>query len=232
MIDAMALPSQPTSKQFEDYAARKCGKSSSEAENPEESEVESSLEETNHLESVITDLVESIVGAPDQVAVTGHVVGALVTFSVKTKQDDVRRVIGQKGKHFKAINIIAAEAGRRFGMEAHVAIDEELPASPVPTVKGFALGGYNEKKFKGVEALLRRVISLFVTYDVTITTKEIGTTVMAEVRIRAADYPLLYGKNETFDYGTDGHIIGAIKNFFDGVAKNHGRVIRIAVKEI
>jgi hypothetical protein len=68
--------------------------------------------------------------------------------------------------------------------------------------------------------------------DVTITTKEVGTMVIAEVRIRAADYPLLYGKDATFDYGTDGHIIGAIKNFFDGVAKNHGRVIRIAVKKI
>jgi hypothetical protein len=61
---------------------------------------------------------------------------------------------------------------------------------------------------------------------------DIGMTALIEIRIASSDYPSLYGRPAEFDYGTDGHLIGGIKNFFDGIAKNRGKTIRITVSKV
>jgi predicted RNA-binding protein YlqC (UPF0109 family) len=190
----------------------------------------------NRTESKTTDildrLVKGLVQRSKAVRTTTSVHGSFVAIVVKTDQDDVRRVIGKQGKHIKAIQVIAAEAGKRLGIEMHVALDENSPTAPFPTNSSGGLGSFDAKEFRGVKQLLKDVVSLFVRDGVTLTATDIGTTCVIEVKIKVSDFPALYGKKAMFDYGTDGHIIGAIKNIFDGLAKNRGRSIKLIVTTV
>lgn len=186
------------------------------------------------IEGVITELIRAVVRNPDGVKISHVEQGPLVAYVIKTDQPDVSRVLGKLGKHFKAMEVIVAEALRKIGRESHLVIDEKSPPLAPQAQKNFQFGAYNAKKFKGVKELLKRVALLYVRSpkDVDVITNDVNNTTLVELKINAADYPALYGRDATFEYGTDGHLIGAIKNFFDGIGKNNGRVIRIVVNKV
>jgi predicted RNA-binding protein YlqC (UPF0109 family) len=195
----------------------------------------SETELIDEIEDVVSDLIKSVVRNPDGAKVTKLHRGQLLALAIRVDQEDVRRVIGQRGKHFKAVETIVREAARVAGLEGHVAIDEKSPpTSAVDQPKSFALGQYSAKKFKNVKELLRRSVMLVVANKsaVAVTETPMATTTFLEIKVKKEDYPALYGKDAPFDYGTDGHIIGALKNFFDAIGKNNGRVIKIIVQQV
>jgi predicted RNA-binding protein YlqC (UPF0109 family) len=183
------------------------------------------------VESIVSDLIRAVVRNPDGVKISSLVKGPLVAFVIKVDPDDVRRVIGKQGKHFKAMEVIIAEALRRIGRESHLVVDEKSPPVAPTSQKAFALGEYSSKKFKTVKELLKRLVGLYAAdpEKVSVSTTDVGLTTLVEVKVRAEDYPAVYGRDANFEYGPDGHLIGAIKNFFDGVGKNNGRIIRIVL---
>jgi predicted RNA-binding protein YlqC (UPF0109 family) len=188
----------------------------------------------SEIEGVITELIRAVVRNPDGVKISHVEQGPLVAYVIKTDQPDVSRVLGKQGKHFKAMEVIVAEALRLIGRESHLVIDEKSPPLAPQSQKNFTFGTYNAKKFKSVKELLKRVATLYVRSpkDVDVITNDVGNTTLVELKINAADYPAIYGRDVAFEYGTDGHLLGAIKNFFDGIGKNNGRVIRIVVNKV
>ena len=60
-------------------------------------------------EEIITDLVKNLVNKPDAVTVSRQLVGQLVAVAITPHQEDVRLVVGSKGKHFKALEALLAE---------------------------------------------------------------------------------------------------------------------------
>jgi predicted RNA-binding protein YlqC (UPF0109 family) len=183
------------------------------------------------ISEVLVDLLKGVVRDPDSVNVTTVTRGSLSAFVIKVKQDDVRRVVGQKGRHFRALEVIVREALRLRGLDSHIAIDEKSPPAVASKHKAHALGDYSAKRFRDVKDLLRRTASLFAENPVTVTALDLSTTRILEVKMKASDYPRFYGKDAEFETGTDGHILGAVKNFFDGIGKNNGRVIKIVVSQ-
>jgi predicted RNA-binding protein YlqC (UPF0109 family) len=188
----------------------------------------------DEIADILSDLVKSVVRNPDSVKISHVARGPLVAFAIKTDQDDVRRVIGQRGKHFRALETICKEGCRSIGVEAHIAIDEDGRNIPQPAAKGFVLGDFSARKFKNVKELLKRSCSLFLDPKSSVAVAEtpVANMMILEIKIKKSDYPLLYGRDAAFDYGTDGHIIGAIKNFFDGIGKNNGRIIKIGITQL
>lgn len=186
---------------------------------------------------VLTDIVKSVVKDPAKAGVKSMVHGALVAFVIKVDQEDVRRVVGKQGKHFKAISLLASEAMRLLGSEAHVAIDEKTPPrselGSLNEVYGFGdYGGV--KKFKNLSLLIKRTVAMFCEDKdkVTVKVADIALTSLLDVTVTKADYPNVYGKTIDLDGNPDGHIINAVKNIFDGIGKNNGRVIKIVVRSI
>jgi len=191
--------------------------------------------ETNEIieiRSILTALVMSIVTHPENVKVESSEHGPLVAFRIRTEQEDVRRVIGTRGKHYKALEGIAASLCKLIDRESHIIVDDKGPPPNVAPVKGFVYSRVDTQKFDKVQPLLRRVISPFLLNpdSMDIDSSEIGTTTIFVVKVKAEDYPQVYGPEIQFDYGTDGAIIGAIKNIFDGIGKNHGRIIRVVLQ--
>jgi predicted RNA-binding protein YlqC (UPF0109 family) len=189
----------------------------------------------DEIADVLTDLVKAVVRNPDGVKVSHLVRGSLVAYVIKTDQDDVRRVIGSKGKHFRALETLVREATKRLGRESHLAIDEKAPPPGVaPRKESVSLGEFNAKRFKDMKDLLSRTIALLVGHKPELSSDEVGTLSIFEVKVKAADYKAVYGVDAPFDEGriTDGHIIGAIKNFFDGIGKNNGRVIKLTLTQV
>lgn len=187
------------------------------------------------IEEILTDLVKNVVRNPDGVKVSSLVKGPLAAFVIKTDQEDVRRVVGQRGKHIRALQAIVTEAVRRYNLEAHVAIDEKTPQIPATAApKAPVLGKYDPKRFRDVKDLLRRVVGLFVEHQKSLSVSEasISQTSIFEVKLKKEDYPSVYGRETQFDYGTDGIIIGSIKNIFDGIGKNNGRFIKIVFNQV
>lgn len=180
--------------------------------------------------AILTDIVKAVVRRPDAVKVTQSVHGPIAAFVIKTDQEDVRRVIGQKGKHFKAMSIIIDHMAKRHGFEGHLVVDEKGPPVLPPTIKAFSYSSYDPAKFETVRSLLFRIFQQFATdhSKLGVVMSEVGSTVVFQVNVAREDYQLVYGPEMMFEYGRDGAIIGSIKNLFDGIGKNHGRIIRIA----
>jgi len=171
---------------------------------------------------------------PERVTVQSSIHGPLVAFVIKTEQIDVRRVIGSKGKHFKAMEVITQSLMRLMDREAHLTVDEKGPPSVMPQNKPFSLGSQRPDSIRNVVDLLRRVIGPFLQIPeaMEVIPTNLGTTTILELRVKESDYPLIYGVDTVFDYGPDGNLIGSIKNIFDGIGKNNGRIIRITVNRI
>lgn len=197
------------------------------------------IPEIAEIQAVLLDLVKSAVTKPESARVSNAVVGNSVTFAIKTDPLDGGRVIGSKGKHFKALEVIVKESVRKLGPApgavGHLSIDEKpFKAGGAAGEKISALGDYSAKRFKNVPELLMRLVSVLVDdpskVDVTVT--NLGLTSIMEVKVAAADYDAVYGKPVVFDLETDGHVIGSIKNLFDGIGKNNGKIIKLVVTPI
>lgn len=188
----------------------------------------------NDVQEILTDIVKSVVTRPDRVSVHSSIHGPLVAFVIKTEQIDVRRVIGSKGKHFKAMETIVQALMRIMDREAHLTVDEKGPPPVAAHNKPFSLGATRPDGVRNVVDLLRRVIGPFLQIPeaMDVISTNLGTTTILELRVKESDYPLIYGTETVFDYGPDGHLIGSIKNIFDGIGKNNGRIIRITVNRI
>lgn len=190
----------------------------------------------SEIAEVLESLVKCVVTQPSSVKVGHSVHGNLIALIVKTDQNDVRRVIGAKGKHFKALQGIVASLAKQVDFEAHLAVDDKGPPPPAgaPAPKIFSLGQYNQQGFERVKVLLSKLVSMFLSspnvFEVIST--DIANTTIFEIRVKADEYQAIYGTEVPFDYGNDGHIIGAIKNIFDGIGKNHGRIIRISLNRV
>ena len=75
-------------------------------------EIEAPLKE---ITEIAHDLVANLVSNPRAVRITPNMHGPLAAFSIKTEQVDVRRVLGAKGRHFRAIRVLEqflAKGGR------------------------------------------------------------------------------------------------------------------------
>ena len=182
---------------------------------------------------ILKELVQGVVTMPAAVSVKSSCHGNLVALQVKTDPDDVRRVIGAKGKHFKALETIVRTLSLMIQREAHLAVDDKGPPAPgVTAQKSFALG--KTRDFSHVSKLLERTCAMFASNpnDVSVVSTDMGTTAIFEVKVKADSYAAVYGAPANFEYGPDGATIGAIKNIFDGIGKNHGRVIRIALTKL
>jgi predicted RNA-binding protein YlqC (UPF0109 family) len=187
------------------------------------------------IHDVTTDLVRSVVRNPDRVNLIRKDVSQLVAFSIKTDQDDVRRVVGARGKHFRALETIVGAMLKRAGRDSHVAIDESPNAAVSVLKKEGALGGFNARQFKDASKLLKRVVVQCVHEPerVEVTSTDVGATSILEIKIKTSDFDALRGEREVdFDYGPDGDLIGSIKNLFDGIGKNNGRVLKLVVTKI
>lgn len=187
------------------------------------------------IHAVMTDLVRNIVRNPASVSVIRKDVSLLTVFSVKTDQDDVRRVIGAKGKHFDALKTIVGAMLKRAGRESHVVMDESPDAGVRVLKKEGPLGSFNPRKFKDASKLLKSVVVQCVHEPerVEVTSTDFGATSVLEIKIKASDFDALRGDREVdFEYGPDGELIGSIKNLFDGIVKNNGRRLKLTVTKI
>ena len=184
------------------------------------------------IHAVLTALVRNIVRNPASVSVIRKDVSQLVFFSIKTDQDDVRRVIGARGKHIDALKIIVGTMLKRAGRESHVAMDESPDAVVRVLKKEGPLGSFNPRQFKDASKLLKSVVVQCVHEPerVEVTSTDAGATSILEIKIKASDFDALRGEREVdFKYGPDGELIGSIKNLFDGIGKNNGRVLELTV---
>lgn len=197
---------------------------------------ESEPELINETENILTDLVKYVVRNPESVKITSKAVASLVAFVIKVDQADVSRVVGSKGKHFKALQTIAVEVLRTINREAHVAIDEKAQPfdSRFSAPKTFMLGTAPVRRQKSIQTLLKRVLELFLPAEAGLELKplDVENLLVIEVKVKKQFHHLIYGRNAEFEYGIDGHIIGSIKNIFDGVGKNTGKLVKITVTQV
>ena len=185
------------------------------------------------LNDTLLSLVRAVVTKPDAVSITQSIHGPLVAMVIKTHPDDIPRVIGAKGKHFRALEAIIASLARQINRETHLAIDDKgrVPGSPTSKAPSFN----TPKDMAPVEKLLKNTVSMFMdspdSVEVIRTDIPPGTTIF-EVRVKDANIAAITGPMVNFDYGPDGAVIGSIKNLFDGIGKNHGRLIRVVLNKI
>lgn len=182
----------------------------------------------------IIELVKGVVRNPDEVSVSRKDFSSLLALTIKAAQDDVRRVLGSRGKHFKALDTICHEAMKSTGLELQLIIDEQPGfQNPNTSERAKSFGRNEREKLQGIDALLQRVVALLVSNPskLSVTSTEIGSTIILELFVAEEDFPLVYGKPIEFDYGIDGHLIGAIKHYFDSIGKNNGQVVRIVLNK-
>ena len=187
-------------------------------------EIEAPLKE---ITEIAHDLVANLVSNPRAVRITPNMHGPLAAFSIKTEQVDVRRVLGAKGRHFRAISAIVSMLSERVGLESLVTIDERESNNYSPSA--FITPPprpYRADQWLTVTNLLEAILE-FVVNDsdaLTIKTTDYGLTTVAEVQVSEEDYPLVYG--------LDGEFIEALKSVFGGIAGNHGRAMRIVLTQV
>jgi predicted RNA-binding protein YlqC (UPF0109 family) len=186
------------------------------------------------LNELIAGLVHGLVRHPEHVLITHSIHGALVAFVIRTHPEDVRRLVGARGKHLKAITSLAEEFALRHELEAHLVIDEKNPPSQPGSLKTGVFGTSDRMTEESLEKLLFNTVKPFAddTHYLEVTTASVGPTKILEVKIPTQFYLCVYGKASQFDYGVDGHVIGAIKNIFDGISKNQGMLIRITLTRV
>lgn len=188
----------------------------------------------SNIGEILDEIVKSVVKYPEKAGATMSEHGSLVAFVIKADKEDVRRVVGKSGKHIRALTQLANAMSRRYGKESHVMIDEKSPPiAPAPNL-AFTYEEYDPVKFDRVRSLLHRIFNMLVIHRdaIAVVAGNVSTTTILEVNVKTEDYPLIYGPEADFDYGRDGLIIGSIKNIFDGIGKNHGRVIRLVVNKV
>lgn len=193
------------------------------------------ITENDHLVSYLNDmlgsLVKGVVSKPDEVTILQSSHGPLVAFIIKTAPQDVPRVIGAKGKHFRALEAIIGNLAKKIGRETHLSIDESGPRNPGQKILAFGI----QKDLAPVEALMRKTVAMFMDRPdaaiITRTDLDTKTTVL-HIKIDEENYDSIIGPETSFEYGVDGLIIGSIKNLFDGIGKNHGRLIRVVLSKV
>lgn len=180
------------------------------------------------INTLLTDLVKSLVAMPDAVSVTYHVHGDEVTFGIKPQQADVRFVNGKGGKHIKAINVIVAAMLEPSGRRADVRLLEDNPHGIRSAITS-PFSAFDPKKLDRARQLLEELIWVFVEKDdaLRVTVKKIFDKAFMEIFVAPEDYPNVYGKPMKFElepgnFVDDGHLIGSIKSIFDGVGKRCG----------
>jgi predicted RNA-binding protein YlqC (UPF0109 family) len=100
-----------------------------------------------------------------------------------------------------------------------------------PQAKWFAMGKFNQANFDDAVLLMRRVLVPFLDHpkELELNVTTMGNTAFIQVTVHSEDYANVYGTDADFSYGRDGNLIGAIKNIFDGIGKNHGRIVRVVL---
>jgi len=195
--------------------------------NTPESEIRSAIH------NLAVDLVKAVVKNPSSVVVEHSIHGNLDAFAVRVDPDDVRRVIGSRGKHFKSLQHVIVSACKALGREGFFAVKEDVMVRPVPTLsRVFPLD--SGRPFDPVRGLLERVIGVFLSNpkDFSIVDKDFGSGHLFEIKVNSATYPQIMGETIVFDYGPDGANIGMIKNLFDAIGKNHGKLVKIVLTKI
>ena len=186
------------------------------------------------INEVLTDLLKNLVRNPNAVKVTRTEVSQLVALTIKTDQDDVRRVVGSKGKNFHSLEHIAGAMLKRLDRESHVSIEEARSGIHNAVHNRLPFRHDAADQSQKISKLLKRVAILFAAdpTKVSVTSTEVATTLILEVKIPAYDHAALHGDRDAeFGYGKDGIVIGSIKTIFDGLGKNHGRIVRITVTQ-
>lgn len=184
------------------------------------------------ISKLLEQLVKAVVQKPEAVKIKHSTHGPLAAFVISTDPGDVRRVIGAKGKHFKALKLIISSLTSLIGREAHIEVEDKGPPIGESPMRTSAF--VKPRDLAPVEKLLNKTISMFLDQPgaCTISTTEVGTTMIFEVKVNSeANHARIYGPLMSFEYGADGAIIGSIKNLFDGIGKNHGRLIRIVLSQ-
>jgi len=184
------------------------------------------------LNETLLSLVRAVVTKPEAVSIAQSIHGPLVAMVIKTAPEDRPRVIGAKGKHFRALEAIIASLARQINRETHLAIDESAPRQMTSPSKAQSFN--TPKDMAPVEKLLKNTVSMFMDSpdSVQVVRTDIGTTTIFEVRVKEENIAAITGPIANFDYGSDGLVIGSIKNLFDGIGKNHGRLIRVVLNKI
>lgn len=182
------------------------------------------------VKSLLEALVKAVVTSPDKASVHHSVHGSLIAFGIEVDREDVRRVIGAKGKHVKALTIIAKTLCESVGMTADLTVieDEAPPAKTDVAERVNPLVGGKNKDFSRVKALLERTVTSIANSpsDVSVTERPLGMNKhILEIIANEPAYRRLYGTTTQFEYGEDGLILGSIKNIFDAIAKNHGKLL-------
>ena len=185
------------------------------------------------LTDVLAELVKCAVTKPESVKVVSSVHGPLIALLIKTEQHDVKRVLGTKGKHFRALEVIMRTLAAQVNCEIHLKIEDKGPPPPVtpPPFRALPAPEVAARLWHRVPALLARIIGMYVHSEPSLDVSEFEGTTIIQIKVSQQERHLIWGPEADFDYGRDGIIIGSIKNIFDGIGKNHGKQIRIVVAD-
>lgn len=185
---------------------------------------------------LLLQLIKAVVTNPNSVTVKHSSIGPLAVFVIKTHPSDVRKVIGGQGKRIRAFTEIVNSLSRQIGREAQITIDESGNGPNFQVQRSTSFVDAQSKDFSAITGLLTRTVRMFAdspTAVQVIYTAPEGTNIAVfEVKVKPSSYSALYGQPANFDYGPDGSVIGSIKNIFDGIGKNHGRVVRIVMTKL
>lgn len=182
---------------------------------------------------LLLQLIKAVVTIPNAVTVKHSSIGPLAVFVIKSHPSDVRRIIGGQGKRIRAFTEIVNSLARQIGREAQLTIDESCNGQSFQMQRSSPFADAQTKDFSAITALLTRTVTMFAdsprSVQVIYTAPEGTNIAVFEVKVKMGSYAAIYGQPGNFDYGPDGSTIGSIKNIFDGIGKNHGRVVRIVM---
>jgi len=74
------------------------------------------------LRELVELLAKSLVEHPEQVQVSVHEDGDMITCEVRVAPDDVGKIIGKQGRIVKAIRVVAKAAGAKEGKKVMVEV--------------------------------------------------------------------------------------------------------------
>jgi len=191
--------------------------------NPKHSQIASEIAEAIH------GLVQGLVRHPDNVAVTAVRRGSLIAIVVQAHPADFCRVVGQEGRHFNAMQLVAREAARKVGLDSWVTLDEQTQVTPSATGPTRPRQSQAADGAVALAPILARVLVTVIkdvdSLDIEVT--NIGSASIIEVKASEADAADLRGESEERMF--EPTVIDALKNLIDGIAKNHGRTAKLLV---